>query len=457
MSLYLTQVCGIIAGLTVAVPYNSNAWNPNAYHHQLDQRHNNDAYNPSSYSYEPTGLKYDRNAVESSQPGASSNSNNEPTNSLPNAADALATPTLNQSANQSNFDASTSAPSSPNGDDSSASSGPNNNSNHNNEPAKSTQLQRMVQQLYMAQGQVQLEAAEIQRAQTIASSAQQNLEDAANNVRVITAALRAAQETVANAALRAQTAQLQLAAHDQLLFTARQKVDALSAQMVGLQAELGIVGDQNPTIDVPALLQRLRAPLPAGEQPKAQAIPAQEMPSPSSSSQNQQSPHPMIIHSAPSTVAIVRSTNANTAHAAAPAKRSTIAMLAQQQPLTAKDVHQLLSWVRRAKDDDVARATAADDGDARHWSDTDEMDDSTAGRQQRYVDNFVANMRHLGGARDGDDERRAIHRRVNNGDDRLRMMDGTRAELAQRNADLIRRTVRSVARRHRRQRRSRSP
>lgn len=73
--------------------------------------------------------------------------------------------------------------------------------------------------------QVQLEATEIQRAQTIAASAQQNLEEAANNVRVITAALRSAQESVASVALRAQTAQLQLAAHDQLLFTARQKVN----------------------------------------------------------------------------------------------------------------------------------------------------------------------------------------------------------------------------------------
>lgn len=65
---------------------------------------------------------------------------------------------------------------------------------------------------------------------------------AANNVRVITTALRSAQETIATTAQHAQTAQLQLAAHDQLLFTARQKVDALSAQLVGLQAEVGISG-----------------------------------------------------------------------------------------------------------------------------------------------------------------------------------------------------------------------
>lgn len=112
-----------------------------------------------------------------------------------------------------------------------------------NADQKNTELQRMVQQLYMAQAQVclfvlisnnnkqtntsikvQLEATEIQRAQTIATVAQKRLEEASNNVRVITTALRSAQEAVANTAQRAQTAQLQLAAHDQLLFTARQKV-----------------------------------------------------------------------------------------------------------------------------------------------------------------------------------------------------------------------------------------
>lgn len=71
---------------------------------------------------------------------------------------------------------------------------------------------------------VQLEATEIRRAQSVASEAQKRLEEASNNVRVITTALRSAQETIATTAQHAQTAQLQLAAHDQLLFTARQKV-----------------------------------------------------------------------------------------------------------------------------------------------------------------------------------------------------------------------------------------
>lgn len=305
--------------------------------------------------------------------------------------------------------------------------------------AKSLQLQRMVQQLYMAQGQVQLEAAEIQRAQTIASSAQQNLEDSANNVRVITAALRAAQETVANAALRAQTAQLQLAAHDQLLFTARQKVDALSAQMVGLQAEIGIAGDQKVGIDLPALLQRLRAPLPADEQPK----PVAPLGGSNGGDNNGgQSSHPLTIHSANPNVAS-RTINsapmlqANENEDDAIRKRSTDERNSRHQTtasksLTSSDVHDLLSWVRRAKDDDLARATAADD-DERRWggsgSRVDGQEARVAGgdgksveslaesRRQRYVTDFVSNMQHLSGVG------------------------------ANRNAHLIRRTVRGVKRR----------
>ncbi|XP_037923716.1 uncharacterized protein LOC119659614 isoform X2 [Hermetia illucens] len=136
----------------------------------------------------------------------------------------------------------------------------------NQNSQKLRELQKLVQQLYVAQAQVQLEATEIQRSQTIAAAAQQALEEAGNNVRVITAALHAAQETVAACALRAQTAQLQLAAHDQLLFTARQRVDALSAQMVGLQAEEGI-GENKIVVDIPALLAKLKEPLAENQKP----------------------------------------------------------------------------------------------------------------------------------------------------------------------------------------------
>jgi exonuclease VII small subunit len=150
---------------------------------------------------------------------------------------------------------------------------PNSNADYN---TKSQELQKLVQHLYMAQAQVQLEATEIQKAQSLAGSAQQNLEEATNNVKIITEALHQSQQTVAQAALRAQNAQLQLAAHDQLLFSARQKVDALSAQMVGLQVQLGI-GENKLAINVADLLNQLNQPLRDDQKPKP--IPSYDGPS----------------------------------------------------------------------------------------------------------------------------------------------------------------------------------
>ncbi|CAD7004762.1 unnamed protein product [Ceratitis capitata] len=133
---------------------------------------------------------------------------------------------------------------------------------------KTRALHSLVQHLYVAQARVQLEAIEIKKAQAVANSAQQQLEEAANHVRSVTAALQNAQQEVASAAIRAQTAQLQLAAHDQLLFAARQDVDALSSQMVGLQAAEGIAV---PTVkfDIGTLLDKLKQPLPVEERPTA--------------------------------------------------------------------------------------------------------------------------------------------------------------------------------------------
>ncbi|XP_050336280.1 uncharacterized protein LOC126763102 [Bactrocera neohumeralis] len=133
---------------------------------------------------------------------------------------------------------------------------------------KTRALHSLVQHLYVAQARVQLEAIEIKKAQAVANSAQQQLEEAANHVRSVTAALQNAQQEVASAAIRAQTAQLQLAAHDQLLFAARQDVDALSSQMVGLQAAEGIAV---PTVkfDIGSLLDKLKQPLAAAERPTA--------------------------------------------------------------------------------------------------------------------------------------------------------------------------------------------
>lgn len=51
------------------------------------------------------------------------------------------------------------------------------------------------------------------------------------------------------------------AAHDQLLFAARQKVDAISAQLIGLQAEVGIKVDASDEADLQEVLQKMNQPL----------------------------------------------------------------------------------------------------------------------------------------------------------------------------------------------------
>ncbi|XP_075226437.1 uncharacterized protein LOC142327352 [Lycorma delicatula] len=104
--------------------------------------------------------------------------------------------------------------------------------------SKQAELQQLIQQLYQAEATVQMEVGEITRSQQIATEAEESLEEATNKVRMLSSDLQAAQENAAASAMRAHTAQLQLAAHDQLMFTARQRVDALSAQMVSIQAEL---------------------------------------------------------------------------------------------------------------------------------------------------------------------------------------------------------------------------
>ncbi|XP_037934280.1 uncharacterized protein LOC119687734 isoform X2 [Teleopsis dalmanni] len=131
---------------------------------------------------------------------------------------------------------------------------------------KTKELHTLIQQLYVAQARVQLEATEIKKSQAIANSAQQDLEEAANRVRTVTAMLQNAQQEVAACAIRAQTAQLQLAAHDQLLFAARQDVDALSSQMVGLQAAEGI-SPPKISFDVSSLMEKLKQPLAEAEKP----------------------------------------------------------------------------------------------------------------------------------------------------------------------------------------------
>lgn len=377
-----------------------------------------DAIHPSYHGYD-FSPKFDRNAVPD---------NNEPSTLSPSdgpSPDAVATYTTPAAASPTAYEQSSGAPAV--------------GANSGNDSIKTTQLQRMVQQLYAAQAQVQLEAAEIQRAQTIASAAQQQLDDASNNVRVITAALRAAQETVATAALRAQTGQLQLSAHDQLLFTARQHVDALSAQMVGLQAELGIAGgDQRMSVDLPALLNRLRAPLPADEQPK----PATGLGSTVEKQQPQQQQHALVIHSAGSDGLPGRLVNIAEQPMGTTIKRSAVL----DPEFTAGNVHDLLSWVRRAKDDDVARAVATADGmAAAAASGRDMMGTDYDGevRRQRYVNDFVAKMRRLSSQSiDSSAYTKGM------GEERQEWKN----VRAQKNADLIRRTMAGERRRRRAER-----
>ncbi len=136
------------------------------------------------------------------------------------------------------------------------------------ENVKQQQIYKLVQLIHMAQAQVQIEASEIQKSQKIAEVAQQNLEDSVNNVKILTAALHAGQENVAMNAIKAQNSQLQLAAHDQLLFEARQKVDRLSAELVTSQAELGVSDTVKGSVNVKSLIEKLKQPLNENETPK---------------------------------------------------------------------------------------------------------------------------------------------------------------------------------------------
>jgi len=104
--------------------------------------------------------------------------------------------------------------------------------------AKQSELQNLLQELYQAEAAVKMEAGEITRAQEVAGQAKEALEDANDKVRLISGNLQAAQEAAALASKQAQTAHLQLMAHDQLLFDARSRVDAISSKMLAVETEL---------------------------------------------------------------------------------------------------------------------------------------------------------------------------------------------------------------------------
>lgn len=213
----------------------------------------------------------------------------------------------------------------------------------------------------------------------MASAAQQNLEDAANNVRVITAALRAAQETVATAALRAQTAQLQLAAHDQLLFTARQRVDALSGQMVGLQAEVSITADSKSTVDLPGLLNRLKEPLRPEQLPTPIPDVAPDGKPSATDGYHQFKPHSTDSSSMPP--------QNKDQFRVAPRKRSIISDNSMRdQQITSDDLRDLLNWVHNARDQALSRD---------HFNSKFISNPISENSNGKYVTDFVSNMQNL--------------------------------------------------------------
>ncbi|XP_014239907.1 uncharacterized protein LOC106661177 [Cimex lectularius] len=111
---------------------------------------------------------------------------------------------------------------------------------------KQAALQSLLQQIYQAENTVKMEMNEVVKAQQEALEASQALEKATDDVRTLSMELQNAQEAAAQAALRAHTTQLQLTAHDQLMLTAKQRADALSSEMVLVQANLAPTQDLFP-------------------------------------------------------------------------------------------------------------------------------------------------------------------------------------------------------------------
>uniref|UniRef100_A0A0A9Y431 Uncharacterized protein n=1 Tax=Lygus hesperus TaxID=30085 RepID=A0A0A9Y431_LYGHE len=105
---------------------------------------------------------------------------------------------------------------------------------------KQEKLQKLLQHIYQAENSVKKETLEVKRLQGVAAAADKELEEASNQVRSLSSDLQEAQRVAAQRALKSHSAHLQLSAHDQLMFTARQRVDALSAQAVAAQAEIGM-------------------------------------------------------------------------------------------------------------------------------------------------------------------------------------------------------------------------
>lgn len=146
--------------------------------------------------------------------------------------------------------------------------------------------------------------------------------------------------------------------------------------MVALQAEVGITADTRMSIDLPALLNRLKQPLSPDEQPKA-INPLEH------NTTNGEEPHPVIIHSAdPNAFFHPPSNNAGDVKRSIEESDSL-----QRRSLEADDVRDMLDWVRRQKSAELAKAS---DGSPDAFNAKRSADYS-----QKFVRDFVSNMQNL--------------------------------------------------------------
>lgn len=139
--------------------------------------------------------------------------------------------------------------------------------------------------------------------------------------------------------------------------------------MVALQAEVGITADTRMSIDLPALLNRLKQPLSPDEQPK----PINPMEHNTTNSED--TTHPLIIHSADPNAFIQ------------PQQSNSASDGKQRRSLEADDVRDMLDWVRHQKSVELAKAS---DGSPDAFNAKRSADYS-----RKFVRDFVSNMQSL--------------------------------------------------------------
>lgn len=214
-----------------------------------------------------------------------------------------------------------------------------------------------------------------------------------------------------------------MAAHDQLLFTARQKVDALSAQMVALQAEVGITADTRASIDLPALLNRLKQPLAPNEQPKA------FNPMEHNITRGEES-HPMIIHSADPYTFFQPPSHSDGNVKRSIGLRHSNEVPPQRRSLQENDVNNMLDWVHRQKNSELAK-TYESNADAFNAK-------RSADYSRKFVRDFVSNMQNLNNVNGNSNE-----------NIRNQLQEETERQRWNRKSDTRRRSLRSERNRRR--------